>query len=66
MVCEALVAVDKMLRLKRLNPNERAEPPFRTDMVADVYRHPNWLWPFEQDDIESCRLLNILLENFPG
>ena len=30
------------------------------------YMHPGWLWPFDKDHVEICRLLNILVENFPG
>ena len=65
MLGEALAATEKWIRARRLNPDERIEPPFRSDMVPNVYSHPNWLWKFEADDIESCHLLNIFLENFP-
>jgi hypothetical protein len=66
LACEALASIDKMLRLKRLGRIERPEQPFRHNLKPEIYMHPNWLWPFSKDDCEICRLLNILVENFPG
>jgi len=29
------------------------------------YQHDRWLKPFKNDNLDSCRFLNILVENFP-
>jgi len=54
-----------MLTERRINPNARPELPFPQDFIVN-YMHPNFLCPFSPQDVEVCRKLNILIENFPG
>jgi len=65
LACECLRKVDKMLAVKRINPAARPELPFMDEFPVR-YMHPNFMWQFSADDIEVCRYLNILIENFPG
>jgi hypothetical protein len=62
----ALNSVEKMLRMRRMGRIERPARPFDYNLKPDVYLHPEWLWPFSREDVEICRLLNILVDNFPG
>ena len=63
--CETLVYVDKMLKLKRSNFTMK-EPLFPSDIVADTFQPKDWLWVREQDDLDSCHLFNILVNEFPS
>ena len=65
LACECLQKAEKMLVQRRNNPNARPELPYPQDFVVN-YIHPNFLWPFSPQDVEVCRKLNILVENFPG
>ena len=64
LACEMLAKVDQFLQRKRSNPSARPEPPFKTDLPLN-YSHPRWLHPFGRENIECCKQLNILIENFP-
>ena len=58
--------MNHFIKQKRLNAEIRPKQPFSHDLTVDKYMHPGWLWPFDKDHVEICRLLNILVENFPG
>lgn len=61
-----LEKVDRWQEKKRLNVSARPEQPFRIDIPDDqVYRHPQWIFPFDDVHKRVCRTLNILIENFP-
>ena len=64
LACEMLVKVEQFLNKKRSNPTVRPVQPFKTSLPQN-YSHPRWLWQFGPDVKASCRLLNILIENFP-
>ena len=65
LVCETLTKVESFLQKKRMNPRARPDPPFKTNLPSN-YSHPRWLNPFEEDyEIRICKMLNILIENFP-
>lgn len=64
LACETIAKVDAYLRKKRANPNTRPDHPFGTNLPMD-YQHPRWIKGFSKDNLESCRHLNILIENFP-
>jgi len=61
---EMLSKVDSFLLKRRMDPLARPEQPFKTEL-PEGYLHNRWLWPFTEDEFESCRMLNILIENFP-
>ena len=68
LLCETLVAVERMLKLKRSNLTARAPLPYPDidTYEPDAYQPLDWLWKREEDDIESCRLFNMLMEDFPS
>jgi hypothetical protein len=65
LACECLKNVEKLLQQRKQHRNARPELPFQSDFPHN-YMHPSFLWKFSDDDIEVCRYLNILIENFPG
>ena len=65
LACEMLQKVEAFLAKKRTNPHARPEMPFRSNIPVDSYSHPRWLTPFGEHEIDICRQLNILIENFP-
>ena len=50
---------------KRFNPTARPNMPFNPELLSDGYQLPWWIKKLSPPLLQSCKNLNILIENFP-
>mmetsp|Transcript_19826 Transcript_19826/g.33346 ORF Transcript_19826/g.33346 Transcript_19826/m.33346 type:complete len:850 (+) Transcript_19826:52-2601(+) len=65
MAVQAYKKAKKLMAAKKHNPHALAERAFPDDMKVGHHLQ-KWLKPFDQDHMDACKKLNILLENWPS